>query len=101
LGGDHPFHAVNVGSSRHHTVREFVETVFALLEWRPDELEFQTSRPVGVASRASDNALIRKLFGWEPQVSLSEGVARTLAWYADLAGRPQTAQELDQLLLAR
>jgi nucleoside-diphosphate-sugar epimerase len=101
LGGDQPFHAVNVGSSRHHTVREFVETVFALLEWRPDELEFQTRRPVGVASRASDNALIRKLFGWEPQVSLSEGVARTLAWYADLAERPQTAQELDQLLLAR
>jgi nucleoside-diphosphate-sugar epimerase len=101
LGESHPFHAVNVGSSQHHTVREFIETTFELLGWRPKKLEFQTWRPVGVASRASNNILIRELFGWEPEVSLREGVARTLAWYADRADRPQTADELEDLLLAR
>ena len=101
LSGDHPFRAVNVGSTQHHTVREFIETTFELLGWRPQKLEFQTWRPVGVASRASNNTLIRELLGWEPQVSLREGIARTLAWYADRADRPQTADELEDLLLAR
>jgi UDP-glucose 4-epimerase len=98
---DEPFRAVNVGSSRHHTVMEFVEAVFDELGWRPEDLELQTWRPVGVASRASDNTLIRELFDWEPQTPMSEGIARTLAWYADRADRPSTADELETLLLAR
>ena len=98
---DEPFRAVNVGSSTHHTVKEFIETVFAQLDWRPDELELQTWRPVGVASRASDNALIRALFDWEPQTPLGDGVQRTLAWYADRDDRPTTADQLEDLLLAR
>jgi nucleoside-diphosphate-sugar epimerase len=98
---DEPFRAVNVGSSHHHTVKEFVETVFEQLESRPADLELQTWRPVGVASRASDNTLIRSMFDWEPEVPLSEGIARTIAWYAGKADRPSTAEELEELLLAR
>jgi len=95
------FGAVNLGSSTHHTVGELVETIFELTGWRPDQLDLQTWRPVGVASRASDNALVRELFGWEPAVPLREGVERTLAWYASRADRPTSADELHELLLAR
>jgi nucleoside-diphosphate-sugar epimerase len=98
---DEPFRAVNVGSSQHHTVKEFIETVFGQLDWTPNDLELQTWRPVGVASRASDNTLIRGLFDWEPETPLPDGVRRTLAWYADRADRPSTADELEDLLLAR
>jgi UDP-glucose 4-epimerase len=98
---DEPFRAVNVGSSKHHTVKEFIETVFAQLDWTPEEIELQTWRPVGVASRASDNALIRELFDWEPETPLADGIAGTLAWYADRDDRPSTPEELEDLLLAR
>jgi UDP-glucose 4-epimerase len=98
---EEPFRAVNVGSSRHHTVKEFIETVFDQLDWTPTDLELQTWRPVGVASRASDNTLTRSLFDWEPETSLSTGVERTLTWYADRADRPSSAEELETLLLAR
>jgi nucleoside-diphosphate-sugar epimerase len=98
---DEPFRAVNVGSSKHHTVKEFIETVFEELGWVPEDLELQTWRPVGVASRASDNTLICELFEWEPQTPLVEGVERTLSWYADRADRPTTADQLEELLLAR
>lgn len=98
---DEPFRAVNVGSETHHTVMEFVETVFEQINWKPGELDLQTYRPVGVASRASDNALIRELFDWEPATPLSNGIERTLAWYAERADRPSTAEELETLLLAR
>jgi UDP-glucose 4-epimerase len=101
IDDDEPFRAVNVGSSRHHTVHEFVDTVFDLIDWHPSELELQTWRPVGVASRASDNSLIRDLFNWEPSVELAEGIERTLRWYADRTDRPTTVEELDAVLLTR
>jgi nucleoside-diphosphate-sugar epimerase len=101
LADEEPFRAVNVGSSRHHTVLEFVETVFDLLGWRPAELELQTWRPVGVASRASDNTLSRALFGWEPEVPLADGIERTLRWYEGRSDRPHTAEDLEAILLAR
>jgi nucleoside-diphosphate-sugar epimerase len=96
-----PFRAVNVGSSKHHSVLEFVETTFDLFGWKPEEIDRQTWRPVGVASRASDNALSRELFNWEPNTPLREGISRTLDWYAARDDRPQTPEELEQLLLAR
>jgi nucleoside-diphosphate-sugar epimerase len=98
---EEPFRAVNVGSSRHHSVKEFIETVFDQIGWTPTDLELQTWRPVGVASRASDNALTRSLFHWEPETPLSTGIERTLAWYAGRADRPSNVEELETLLLAR
>jgi nucleoside-diphosphate-sugar epimerase len=101
LDDDEPFRAVNVGSSSHHPVSEFVDVVFDQIDWRPQDLELQTWRPVGVSSRASDNAVIQGLFGWEPETPLSDGIARTIAWYAEKSDRPATVDELEELLLAR
>ena len=101
LRDDERFRAVNVGSSNHHTVMEFLDTVFDLTGWRPSEIDRQTWRPVGVASRASDNTLIRGLFDWEPETPLAEGVSRTLEWYAGRTDRPATPEDLETLLLAR
>ena len=36
--------------------------------------------PMGVRGRNSDNTLLRQVLGWEPQVSLEEGLARTYEW---------------------
>jgi nucleoside-diphosphate-sugar epimerase len=36
--------------------------------------------PLGVRGRNSDNSKLRQVLGWEPQVSLEEGIARTYAW---------------------
>jgi len=36
--------------------------------------------PVGVRGRNSDNTRLRQVLGWEPQISLEEGLARTYAW---------------------
>jgi nucleoside-diphosphate-sugar epimerase len=96
-----PFTTINVGSSRHHTVRGFIETVFDVVGWRPTDLELQTWRPVGVASRASDNARILELCSWEPEVGLVEGITNSVNWYSARSDRPASVTELDALLLAR
>jgi GDP-D-mannose 3', 5'-epimerase len=36
--------------------------------------------PQGVRGRNSDNTLLRKTLGWEPSISLEEGLAKTYAW---------------------
>jgi nucleoside-diphosphate-sugar epimerase len=36
--------------------------------------------PQGVRGRNSDNALLRQVLGWEPAISLEEGLARTYPW---------------------
>jgi nucleoside-diphosphate-sugar epimerase len=36
--------------------------------------------PQGVRGRNSDNSRLRDTLGWEPEISLEEGIARTYAW---------------------
>lgn len=36
--------------------------------------------PQGVRGRNSDNTRLREVLGWEPQISLEEGLARTYEW---------------------
>ncbi len=36
--------------------------------------------PQGVRGRNSDNTRLRQVLGWEPQISLEEGLARTYSW---------------------
>ena len=36
--------------------------------------------PQGVRGRNSNNDRLRQVLGWEPQISLEEGIARTYAW---------------------
>ncbi|HEX5268901.1 MAG TPA: NAD-dependent epimerase/dehydratase family protein [Gemmataceae bacterium] len=36
--------------------------------------------PQGVRGRNSDNTRLRQVLGWEPQISLDEGMARTYVW---------------------
>lgn len=37
--------------------------------------------------RNSDNALIREIHGWEPSISLADGLERTYAWVYDQVKR--------------
>jgi nucleoside-diphosphate-sugar epimerase len=36
--------------------------------------------PMGVRGRNSDNTRLRQVLGWEPVVSLEDGLARTYQW---------------------
>jgi len=91
---------LNVGSSEHHTILELLDVIFDHVGWRPDTLDLQLEKPVGVRSRASDNARIRALTGWEPSTALTEGVGRTIDWYV-AATPPERLRNLDAFLMTR
>ena len=57
--------------------------------------------PQGVRGRNSDNTRLREVLGWEPHVSLEEGLVRTYAWIEEqvCARRPAPVPELAQELI--
>ena len=41
---------------------------------------YDLSAPKGVAGRNSDNTMIQRILGWEPNTPLRVGLAKTYAW---------------------
>ncbi len=44
---------------------------------------YNLAAPKGVNGRNSDNTLINKVFGWEPDTKLRDGMERTYKWIYD------------------
>jgi nucleoside-diphosphate-sugar epimerase len=94
------FDVINVGTDTHHTIMDLLEEIFHLVEWRPQAIERQLDKPVGVKSRAANLVKCEEQLGWAPAYSLREGVERTAAWYLNAFGR-RDAQSIERLLMER
>mgnify|MGYP000893548211 FL=1 len=94
------FESINIGSSQHNTVMELCEEIFKVLDWWPNEFDFQLDKPVGVKSRASDNTKIKNLFNWEPTINLKDGIHNTIEWYLKNLD-VNKLKNLEELLLER
>jgi nucleoside-diphosphate-sugar epimerase len=79
--------AMNLCTGRTHTLRELAETILAIRgDPRPIVAEEVDVR--GVAARVSTNSRLVEATGKTQFASLAEGLAPTIAWYADaLASR--------------
>ena len=51
------------------------------------ERSYKLDAPQGVRGRNSDNTLIIETYGWEPSISLADGLAKTYAWVYDQVKR--------------
>ena len=78
---------LNVGSAHLVTINELVTIVEEIAGLRLRR-RYQLDAPQGVRGRNSDNTLIKQRLGWEPGISLEEGLEKTYAWmYEEMAGR--------------
>jgi dTDP-glucose 4,6-dehydratase len=77
---------VNIGNPSEFTVLELAEKVLALTG-SSSALQFDP-RPVDdPMQRKPDLTLARSVLGWEPEITLDEGLARTAEWFARVVGR--------------
>ncbi len=69
---------LNLGSDRMVTINElaYIIAKIAGIEITIKHIE----GPMGVRGRNSDNTRLREVLGWEPQLTLEEGLAKTYAW---------------------
>jgi len=75
------FDTFNVGSGKLISVREAAELALAAAGHRPGEI-LHNNNGLGTAnSRGLDCGKIRSVSGWEPQVSLEEGICRLTRWW--------------------
>ncbi|MDH3733406.1 MAG: NAD-dependent epimerase/dehydratase family protein [Gemmatimonadota bacterium] len=82
---------LNLGSDRLVTVDDLIEIISGAAGKRVEK-RYDTSKPQGVRGRNSDNTRLRAALGWEPSISLEDGLARTYEWIAgELAVREAPA----------
>jgi len=77
---------VNVGSGEEISIRDLAYLVAELTNFE-GEIQWDTSKPNGTPRKVLDSTKLRSA-GWEPKISLRNGIESTIAWYkqADLKG---------------
>lgn len=82
---------LNLGQDRMVTINELADMVAGIAG--VEIVKRHVDGPQGVRGRNSDNALLREVLDWEPQVSLEDGLASTYAWIeAQVAASLETSE---------
>jgi nucleoside-diphosphate-sugar epimerase len=70
---------LNLGTDRLVTINELAQIIIGI-SGKTDIALRHIDGPQGVRGRNSDNSRIRNVLGWEPEISLEEGLAPTYRW---------------------
>jgi GDP-D-mannose 3',5'-epimerase len=70
---------LNLGTEELVTINELVDMVAEIAGKRLVK-RHDLSKPQGVRGRNSDNTKLRQVLGWEPRISLREGLVSTYGW---------------------
>ena len=73
---------INLGSDEGVTINQLVDIVEDIAGIKLKR-SYNLSAPKGVAGRNSDNTLIKKVFNWEPNTKLRDGMEKTYKWIYD------------------
>jgi len=81
---------LNIGQERLISINELVAIVSTIAGNRVTKRHLPAA-PQGVKGRTSDNTRLRAVLGWEPVITLEEGLRRTYGWIEEqLAARAPT-----------
>jgi len=73
---------INLGSSEMVSINQLVDVVEDIAKVKLKRI-YDLDAPKGVMGRNSDNTLIKKYLGWEPDIPLRQGLEKTYAWIYD------------------
>jgi GDP-D-mannose 3',5'-epimerase len=73
---------VNLGSSELVTINQMVD-ILEDIAGISVKRSYDLTAPQGVRGRNSDNTLFHATYGWEPSISLRDGLEKTYAWIYD------------------
>lgn len=80
---------VNVGSGKDWSVEELTRQIAELMGWKDVQIEIEKERLrcFDIERLQCDYSKMRKLTGWEPRLTLKEGLEKTIEWYQDNGNR--------------
>lgn len=73
---------INLGQDRLVTINKLVD-IISDIAGKKISKKYDRSKPQGVRGRNADISLMKKILGWEPKVSLEEGLKITYNWIRD------------------
>jgi nucleoside-diphosphate-sugar epimerase len=73
---------VNVGSSELVSINQMID-IIEKIAGITVKRNYNLDAPKGVRGRNSDNTLINEIYGWEPSITLADGLERTYRWIFD------------------
>jgi len=76
---------VNIGSGRLTPIRECFDLVLKLTGRRETRVAYAADMPTTIPKQWVDVSRARQILGFEPRVTLEEGLARTIEWYRNQA----------------
>jgi nucleoside-diphosphate-sugar epimerase len=87
---------VNLGSAELVSVDQLMDVIEDIAGVRLKR-RYNLAEPGGVRGRCSDNTLIKSAFGWQPMISLRDGMASTYRWiYEQVSARTLTGRRSDK-----
>jgi GDP-L-fucose synthase len=72
---------INVGWGQDVTIRELAQTVMSVIGYK-GRLVFDSTKPDGTPRKLLDVSRLTAL-GWQPRVSLRQGIEQTYAWFTE------------------
>jgi UDP-glucose 4-epimerase len=98
LGGEHPKavgETINIGSGTEVRIADLAKTVAAVTGRPNAEIVHDEPRPGDVYRLIADVSRARALLGFEPRVSMADGLQRLLQWYHDQKKSPEELLETE------
>jgi nucleoside-diphosphate-sugar epimerase len=83
---------LNLGSNELVTINQLVDMIEDIAGTELDR-DYDLSKPQGVDGRNSDNTKIRKKLGWEPSISLRDGMEQLYDWIEQQIEREERLDE--------
>ena len=85
---------LNLGTDELITIDGLVDLVSGIAGKKLNKVH-NVSRPQGVRGRNSDNSKLRRVLGWEPSISLADGLKVTYNWIAEeVHSKSQSKQQV-------
>jgi len=92
--------AINLGTMERITVLECAKMVCDFTKHKA-EIKKRPDMPTGPLNRVADNALAKRLLGWEPKVPFREGLKRTIDWYYSTKDHKEVERIFGRMLTER
>jgi nucleoside-diphosphate-sugar epimerase len=77
---------INIGSGTAYRIDDIAQKLAHIMEL-PEDIKIITDeereRPRDIPRFVCDNTLLHQLTGWEPEVSIDEGLRKTVRWFQD------------------
>ncbi len=92
--------AVNLGTMERIQVIDAVKEILRYTKQKA-EIKLLPHMPTGPMNRVANNALAKKLLGWEPQTKFADGLHKTIDWYYATKNKSEVKRIFDRMTTER